>query len=156
MVNWRGKLGLRSFSIAPFSHTAPIRILTHTMLFIPRNLLVEGTRPLHSTRRRDEGARTDARTGGLLSAYSNKVVRLGADIHRRALRRVFWRSVFRAVSSSVSGRPWAWVPPGLRSSAPVAAKKRPSARLLKGRRPAPSRGPRRSLMARPWPKSKRE
>jgi hypothetical protein len=32
-ANWRGKLGLSSFSTPPFSHRAPTRTRTHTMPF---------------------------------------------------------------------------------------------------------------------------
>src|ERR671915_2663684 len=88
-ANCWGKSGFRSFSIAPFSQTAPTRILTHAMPFISPGLLSDGTGPLYSTRAAEAG-----RTGA--DGFSYKLcARLKGP--RRLQRRVVWpRSVSRA------------------------------------------------------------
>src|SRR5215212_11398275 len=77
-ANCWGKSGFRSFSIAPFSQTAPIRILTHAMPFISPGLLPEGTGPPYSTHT-TEARRIEPMVSRINSAAAKRTAKIAKE-----------------------------------------------------------------------------
>src|SRR5215203_6902247 len=77
-ANCWGKSGFRSFSIAPFSQTAPTRILTHAMPFISPGLLPEGTGPPYSTHT-TEARRIEPMVSRINSAAAKRTAKIAKE-----------------------------------------------------------------------------